>query len=163
VQEGRRVLVAHGGGGAAVQAHGRWGKLMAAVVLFWCPSRSTGAGGRGGGGYGAASPEGEAAKQRWRPGAMSSEESRRSQARRAPFTHAEVEAGATRRGFDAQRMTGGGGRPALMVSQQEERPAELQDPEVRAELNWRVRGCERECSTGGRLGSIPQACARARQ
>jgi hypothetical protein len=26
---------------------------------------------------------------------------------------------------------------------------------VRAELDWRVRGCERECSTGGRLGSIP--------
>jgi hypothetical protein len=41
--------------------------------------------------------------------------------------------------------------------------AKLQDPEVRVELDWRVRGCERECSTGGRLGSIPQACARARQ
>jgi hypothetical protein len=34
---------------------------------------------------------------------------------------------------------------------------------VRAELDWRVRGCERECSTGGRLSSIPQACARTRQ
>jgi hypothetical protein len=27
-----------------------------------------------------------------------------------------VRAGATRRGFDAQRKTGGGGRPALMAS-----------------------------------------------
>jgi hypothetical protein len=44
-----------------------------------------------------------------------------SQARRAPFIHAKVEAGATQRGFDAQRKTGGGGRPALMASQQEER------------------------------------------
>jgi hypothetical protein len=34
---------------------------------------------------------------------------------------------------------------------------------VRAELDGRVRGCERECSTSGRLGSIPQACARTRQ
>jgi hypothetical protein len=32
--------------------------------------------------------------------------------------------------------------------------------EVRAELDWRVRGCERECSTDGQLDSIPQACAR---
>jgi hypothetical protein len=31
-----------------------------------------------------------------------------------------VEAGVTRRGFDAQRKTGGGGRLALMVSQQVE-------------------------------------------
>jgi hypothetical protein len=30
--------------------------------------------------------------------------------------HAKVEAGATQRRFDAQRMTGGGGRPALMAS-----------------------------------------------
>jgi hypothetical protein len=36
-----------------------------------------------------------------------------SQAWRAPFIHAEVEAGATQHGFDAQRKTGGGGRPAL--------------------------------------------------
>jgi hypothetical protein len=50
-----------------------------------------------------------------------------------------------------------------MASQQVERAAELQDPEIRAELDRRVRGCEREYSTGGRLGSIPQACARARQ
>jgi hypothetical protein len=35
--------------------------------------------------------------------------------------------------------------------------------EVRAEFNRRVRGCERESSTGGQLGSIPQACAYARQ
>jgi hypothetical protein len=33
-------------------------------------------------------------------------------------------AGATRRGFDAQRKTGGGGRPALMASQQVESMAE---------------------------------------
>jgi hypothetical protein len=46
---------------------------------------------------------------------------RSSQARQAPFIHAEVEAGATQRGFDAQRKTDGGGRPALMASQQEER------------------------------------------
>jgi hypothetical protein len=50
-----------------------------------------------------------------------------------------------------------------MASQQEERAAELQDPEVRAKLDWRVRGGEWECSTGGRLDSIPQACARVRQ
>jgi hypothetical protein len=41
--------------------------------------------------------------------------------------------------------------------------AKLQDPEVWVELDWRVRGCERECSTGGWLGSIPQASARAKQ
>jgi hypothetical protein len=34
---------------------------------------------------------------------------------------------------------------------------------VRAELDGRVHGCERECSTGGQLGSIPQACVRTRQ
>jgi hypothetical protein len=50
-----------------------------------------------------------------------------------------------------------------MASQQEERAAELQDLEVRAELDRRVRGCEWECSAGGRFGSIPQACARVRQ
>jgi hypothetical protein len=43
---------------------------------------------------------------------------RRSHARRAPFIHMEVEAGATQRRFDAQRKIGGGGRPALMASQQ---------------------------------------------
>jgi hypothetical protein len=86
-----------------------------------------------------------------------------SQARRAPLIHAKVEARVARHGFDTQRKTGGGGKPALMASQQVERTAELQDPEVRAELDWRVRGCKRECSTGGQLGSIPQACARARQ
>jgi hypothetical protein len=78
-------------------------------------------------------PEGEAAKQRWGPGVTSSEEPRCSQTRRTSFTHAEVGAGATQRGFDAQRKTGGGGRPALMASQQEERTAELQDLEVWAE------------------------------
>jgi hypothetical protein len=86
-----------------------------------------------------------------------------SQARRAPSTHAEVGAAVTWCGFDAQRKTGSGGRPTLMASQQMERAAELQDPEVRAELNRHVRECERECSAGGRLGSIPQANARARQ
>jgi hypothetical protein len=60
-------------------------------------------------------------------------------------------------------MTGGGGRPVLMASQQMERAAELQDLEVRAELNRRVRECERKRFASGRLGSIPQACARARQ
>jgi hypothetical protein len=56
-----------------------------------------------------------------------------------------VRAEATRRGLDAQHMTGGGGRPVLMASQQMERAAELQDPEVRAELNRRVREYERKC------------------
>jgi hypothetical protein len=50
-----------------------------------------------------------------------------------------------------------------MASQQMERAVELLDPEVRAELNQRVRGCERKCSTGGRLGLFPQAWAHARQ
>jgi hypothetical protein len=94
---------------------------------------------------------------------MSSEEMRCSQARRAPFIHAEVEAEAVQCRFDAQRKTGGGGRLALIVSQQVERAAKLQDPEVRAELNRRIRECERKCFAGGRLGSIPQASARARQ
>jgi hypothetical protein len=74
-----------------------------------------------------------------------------------------VGAGVTRRGFDVQHKTGGGGKPALMASQQVERTAELHDPEVREELNRRVRECERKCFASGRLGSIPQACARARQ
>jgi hypothetical protein len=69
----------------------------------------------------------------------------------------------TRRGFNAQRMTGGGGRPVLMASQWVERTAELQDPEVRAGLNWSVRECERKYYASGRLGSISQVCARARQ
>jgi hypothetical protein len=50
-----------------------------------------------------------------------------------------------------------------MASQQMERAAELQDPEFRAGLNRRVRECEQKCFAGGRLGSIPQASARARQ
>jgi hypothetical protein len=74
-----------------------------------------------------------------------------------------IRAGATRRGFDVQRKTGGGGRPALMVSQQVERAAELQDPEVRTEFNRRDRECERKCFASGRLGSILQASACARQ
>jgi hypothetical protein len=73
-----------------------------------------------------------------------------------------VRAEATRRGFNAQHKTSGSGKPALMALQQLERTTELQDPEVRAELNRRVRECERKCSTSGRLGSSPQACARAR-
>jgi hypothetical protein len=76
-----------------------------------------------------------------------------SQARRAPFIYTEVEAGATRRGFDVQRMTGGGDRSNRMASQQVERTAKLQDPEVQAELNQRVRECEWKRSTGGRLSS----------
>jgi hypothetical protein len=74
-----------------------------------------------------------------------------------------VGAGVTRRGFNVQHKTGGGGKPALMASQQMERATELQDPEVRAELNRRVRECERKCFVSGRLGSIPQASAQARQ
>jgi hypothetical protein len=58
-----------------------------------------------------------------------------------------------RRGFDVQRMTGGGDRSNLMASQQVERTAKLQDPEVRAELNRRVRECEQKRSTGGQLSS----------
>jgi hypothetical protein len=54
-------------------------------------------------------------------GCVELEGARCSQARRAPFIHAEDEAGATQRGFDAQRKTSGAGRPALMASQQEER------------------------------------------
>jgi hypothetical protein len=77
--------------------------------------------------------------------------------------HEAVEVEIARRGSDAQRKTGGSGRPALMASQQVERAAELQDPEVQVDLDWHIRGCERECSTDGRLGSIPQASARARQ
>jgi hypothetical protein len=50
-----------------------------------------------------------------------------------------------------------------MASQQMERAAELQNPEVRAELNRRVRECERKCFASGRLDLIPQASARARQ
>jgi hypothetical protein len=74
-----------------------------------------------------------------------------------------VRAEATRRGLDAQRKTGSGGRSTLMASQQVKRVTELQDPEVRAELNRRVRECERKCFTSGRLGSFPQARAYARQ
>jgi hypothetical protein len=74
-----------------------------------------------------------------------------------------VKAEVTRCGFNVQRKTGGGGRPVVMASQQMERTAELQDPEVRAELNRRVRECERKCFASGRLDSIPQASARARQ
>jgi hypothetical protein len=85
--------------------------------------------------------------------------------RRSCEAKAEVGAGVTRRGFDAQRMTGGGGRPVLMASQQVAggKAAEFQDPEVRAELNRHVRECEQECSTDARLGSIPQASACAKQ
>jgi hypothetical protein len=77
-------------------------------------------------------PEGEAAKQRQRSGGGDRmQRARRSHTQRAPFIHAEVEAGATRRGFDVQRKTGSSGRPVLMASQQMERAAELQDLEVR--------------------------------
>jgi hypothetical protein len=46
-----------------------------------------------------------------------------------------IRAEATWHGFDTQRKNGGGGRPALMASQQVERAAELQDPEVRTDLD----------------------------
>jgi hypothetical protein len=52
-----------------------------------------------------------------------------------PRSGEAVREGATRRGFDAQRKTGGGGRPALMASQQVERAAELQDPNIRTDLD----------------------------
>jgi hypothetical protein len=42
-----------------------------------------------------------------------------------------------------------------MASQQMESAAELQDPEVQAELNRHVRECERKCFASGRLDSIP--------
>jgi hypothetical protein len=74
-----------------------------------------------------------------------------------------VRAEATQRRFDAQRKIGGGGKSTRMASQQMERAAELQDPEVRAELNRHVHECERKCFASGRLDSIPQASARARQ
>jgi hypothetical protein len=70
-----------------------------------------------------------------------------------------VRAEATRSGLDAQRKTGGGGRSTLMASQQVKKATELQNPEVRAESNRRVRECEWKCFASGRLGSIPQACA----
>jgi hypothetical protein len=44
-----------------------------------------------------------------------------------------------------------------------ERAAELQNPEVQAELNRYVRECERKCFASGWLSSIPQASARASQ
>jgi hypothetical protein len=50
-----------------------------------------------------------------------------------------------------------------MASQQVKRVAELQNPEVRAELNWRIHECERKCFASGRLGSFLQARAYARQ
>jgi hypothetical protein len=62
-----------------------------------------------------------------------------------------------------QHKTGGGGRSTLMASQQMERVAGLQNPEVRAELNRRVRECERKCFASGRLGSFPQPRAYAKQ
>jgi hypothetical protein len=52
-------------------------------------------------------PEGEAAKRRRRSGVTSSEETRCSQARRAPSTHVEVGAGAARRGSNARHRTDG--------------------------------------------------------
>jgi pentatricopeptide repeat protein len=102
-------------------------------------------------GYGVTSRK----ERRWSGGGDWMQRARRSHARQAPFIHAEIGAGVTWRGFDAQRMTGGGGRPVLMASQWMERAAGLQNPEVRAELNRRVHECERKCFTSGRLGSIP--------
>jgi hypothetical protein len=55
---------------------------------------------------------------------------------------------------------GGGG--AVMARRAGRKGGEAK-AEVRAELDWRVRGCERECSAGGRLSSIQQARACARQ
>jgi hypothetical protein len=50
-----------------------------------------------------------------------------------------------------------------MASQQVEGTAKLQDLEVRAKLNRRVRECERKCFASGRLDSIQQARACTRQ
>jgi hypothetical protein len=50
-----------------------------------------------------------------------------------------------------QKSSRGGFGGKQMASQQVERTAELQDPEVRAELDWRVRKCVR--GGGGRLGA----------
>jgi hypothetical protein len=49
---------------------------------------------------------------------------------------------------------GGGG--AVMARRAGRKGGEAK-AEVRAELDWRVCGCERKCSTGCRLGSFPQA------
>jgi hypothetical protein len=92
-------------------------------------------------------------------GAVIARRARKEQLRSGKAVKAEV----TRRGFDAQRKTGGSGRPVVMASQQMERMAELQDPKVRAELNRHVRECEWKCFASGRLDSIPQASARTRQ
>jgi hypothetical protein len=101
-------------------------------------------------------------RRQW-SGVTSLEEMRCSQARRAPFIYTEVKAGATRHGFDVQRKTGGGGRSNRRASQQVEGTAKLQDPEDRAELNRRVRECERKYYVSGRLGSIQQARVCTRQ
>jgi hypothetical protein len=50
-----------------------------------------------------------------------------------------------------------------MASQQVEGTAKLQDLEVRAKLNRRVRECERKCFASGRLDSIQHARACTRQ
>jgi hypothetical protein len=101
-------------------------------------------------------PEGEATKRRRRL--------ERGELGRSSYAAAR-RSGQEQRGvrFDVQCKTGGGGRPVLMASQQMERAAELQNPEVRAELNWHVRECERKCFANGRLGSFPQARAYAKQ
>jgi hypothetical protein len=97
--------------------------------------------------------EREAAERRQWSGMTSSEEMRCSQARRAPFIYTEVEAEATRHGFDVQRKTGGGGRSNRRASQQVEGTEKLQAPGDRAEQNRHVRECERKRSTGGQLSS----------
>jgi hypothetical protein len=61
------------------------------------------------------------------------------------------------------RNRGGASAGAVRRRASRRRVAELQEPEVRTDLDWRVSKCEWECSTGNRLGSIPQASARARQ
>jgi hypothetical protein len=106
--KGRRhceLLVENGGGPARMAAEGA--TLMQADH-----------GPRGGGGAVMAWQAGrKGSKAKAATGCNELGGARCSQARRAPFIHAEVEAGATRRGFDTQCKTGGGGRPALMASQ----------------------------------------------
>jgi hypothetical protein len=74
-------------------------------------SRVVNAGGRRGEGNGKCNPNTSRPRSsRWRRsgyGVSSSEKIRCSQARRTPFTHAEVKAGATRRESDARRRTDG--------------------------------------------------------
>jgi hypothetical protein len=144
VRQHCELLVENGGGLAWTAAEG--------VILM-----QAGLGPRGGGG--AVMARRAARRDGKSKATVIARRARKEQLRSGKAVKGEV----TQHGFDAQRKTGGGGRPVLMASQQMERTAELQDPEVRAELNRRIRECERKCFASGRLGSIQQAHACARQ